>query len=159
MYRHYDSNASRLRFAAPYTKLCVWGAALTLLASVPFVLTWVLRNIPDNYFINDYTLQRVALLMETVGYFTASAGLRPDVRASIGTISAPYSPILIFPASCPKSAQKSYRPRPSVRPILRRCWILYMSARLPNQKLKVSSPGLCTPAITGRLTMYTPSGS
>lgn len=74
MYRHYDSNASRLRFAAPYTKLCVWGAALALLAAVPFVLAWVMRNVPDNYFITDYALQQAALLMETVGYFTASIG-------------------------------------------------------------------------------------
>lgn len=75
MYRHYDSNASRLRFAAPYVKLCVVGAALALLASVPLFAAWVLQNIPNNYFISAYTLQRAALLMETVGYFTASAGL------------------------------------------------------------------------------------
>lgn len=74
MYRHYDSNASRLRFAAPYVKLCVVGAALALLASVPLFAAWVLRNIPDNYFISAYTIQRAALLMETVGYFTASIG-------------------------------------------------------------------------------------
>lgn len=74
MYRHYDSNASRLRFAPLYVKLCVVGAALALLASVPFVLAWVMRNVPDNYFITDYALQQAALLMETVGYFTASIG-------------------------------------------------------------------------------------
>lgn len=75
MYRHYDSDASRLRFAAPYTKLCVWGAALTLLGSVPLFAAWVLQNIPNNYFISTLILRRAALLMSAVGCFTASAGL------------------------------------------------------------------------------------
>ena len=75
MCRHYDSSASRLRFAPLYVKLCVVGAALALLGSVPLFMVWALRNIPDNYFISAYTIQRAALLMETVGYFTASAGL------------------------------------------------------------------------------------
>lgn len=74
MYRHYDSNASRLRFAPLYVKLCVVGAALALLASVPLLMVWVLQNIPDNYFISAYTIQRVALLMSAVGLFTVGIG-------------------------------------------------------------------------------------
>ena len=74
MYRHYDSNASRLRFAPLYVKLCVVGAALTLLGSVPLFTAWVLQNIPNNYFISAYTLQRVALLMSAVGLFTVGIG-------------------------------------------------------------------------------------
>lgn len=74
MCRHYDSSASRLRYAAPYTKLCVWGAALALLGSVPLFTAWVLQNIPNNYFISAYTLQRAALLMSAVGLSAVGIG-------------------------------------------------------------------------------------
>lgn len=74
MCRHYDSSASRLRFAAPYVKLCVVGAALALLGSVPLFMVWVLQNIPDNYFISTLTLQRAALLMSAVGLSAVGIG-------------------------------------------------------------------------------------
>lgn len=59
MYTYYNSNASRIRYAAPYTLTGVGGAALALLGLLLLLIAWTVSLVPDNYFISAAALHNI----------------------------------------------------------------------------------------------------
>lgn len=69
--RYYDSKASRLRYAAPYTKFCVGGGALLLVSLLLFLFRRIVLAVPANVFVSDFVLEWVAYHVEMTGVFIA----------------------------------------------------------------------------------------
>lgn len=59
MLTYYNSKASRLRYAAPYTLTGVGGAALALLGLLLLLIAWTVSLVPDNYFISAAALHNI----------------------------------------------------------------------------------------------------
>ena len=67
MCSYYNSKASRLRYAAPYTLTGVGGAALAMLGLLLFLMGWVVSLVPANYFIRPETLGIIAYQLFDLG--------------------------------------------------------------------------------------------
>lgn len=59
MNTYYNSKASRLRYAAPYTLTGVGGTALALLGLLLFVFGWGVSLVPANYFVSPAALHDI----------------------------------------------------------------------------------------------------
>ena len=73
MSRAFNSNAPRLRYAAPYTKLAVSGGVLLLVSLILFLFRRVALAVPSNVFISDLVFQRVAFRLGMTGVFISLA--------------------------------------------------------------------------------------
>lgn len=73
MSRAFNSNAPRLRYAAPYTKLAVFGGVLLLVSLMLFLFRRVALAVPSNVFIRDLVFQRVAFCLGMAGVFISLA--------------------------------------------------------------------------------------
>ena len=69
MFGTYDPGASRLRYAAPYTKFCVGGGVLLIVSWMLFLFRRVVLAVPSNVFISDLVLQRAAFHLGLAGVF------------------------------------------------------------------------------------------
>lgn len=58
--RVYSSQVSRLRYAAPYAKIGVLGAATLLAAMTVWLLRWLVLQVPQNYFISSAAMAMTA---------------------------------------------------------------------------------------------------